>query len=233
VFAAASLRDVATELGAAFEARHDTRVLFNFAGSNFLAQQIAATPKADLFLSADRRWVDFLESKGKTVAGSRRSFLSNKLVVIGHAKTELAFATATDLATAGYEHLALADPLAVPAGRYARSWLESVAHGSGTLWDAVSPRVTPTLDVRAALALVESDPRVIGIVYASDVLQSARARVLFEPDAAQQPAIVYGAVRIASGRSSELVQPFFDFLFSAEARDVYAKHGFIPPHDER
>lgn len=229
VFAAASLRDVAAEVGAAFEDAHGAAVVLSFAGSNVLARQILASPQADVFLSADAAWVEELERAGRTVGGSRRAIFGNRLVVIARRDAALGIEDLDDLATAGYRHLALADPSAVPAGRYARACLEATPAGDGNLWQAVAKRVVPALDVRAALALVESDPRIAGIVYATDARSSPEVEILCELPPRPDVAIRYWAVQIAGGPSPDLGRRFLDFVAGPRAAAIAARYGFLPP----
>ena len=229
VAAAASLRDVATELASEYERQYGTRIDFNFAGSNVLAHQIAAAAQVDVFLSADPRWIDFLAEEGKIVPGSRRPILRNKLVVVARRDCELPITQADDLARCGYKHLIVADPEAVPAGRYAKSWLSSQRYNEGTLWQAVAARITPALDVRAALALIESDHDMVGIVYLSDHVSSQRTRILIEPTADQQPEIEYGAALIAVDSPSPDASRFVEFVAGQKSRSTITRHGFGVP----
>ncbi len=229
VFAAASLRDVAAEIGRGFERRHPAAVVFNFAGSNTLAQQIDAAPRADVFLSADERWVDFLDRNRRTVPGSRRSFLSNRLVLVAHRDADLEVREPGELAAARFRFLALADPEAVPAGRYARAALGRVKRDGADLWTQVANRLAPTLDVRAALALVESDPEILGVVYRTDAMTSEKVRVLCELPPSDEAPITYFAVLVAGGGRPELGRLFLDFLASPEARAIAEGYGFEPP----
>ncbi len=228
VFAAASLRNVAADLAVEMERRHGVGVVYNFAGSNTLAQQIRAAPGADVFLSADEQWVDVLEDAGRTVTGTRRAFLSNRLVVIARRDAALEIDDPRELADAasGVRFLALADPQAVPAGRYARAALERLDHDGGDLWSALADKVAPALDVRAALALVESDPEIAGVVYRSDAMTSQKVRVLCELPAADDAPIRYSAVLIAGGAAPELGRLFLDFLLGPAAREIAERHGF-------
>lgn len=226
VFAATSLQEVARDLAAEFERRNPAEVVFNFAGSNTLAQQIDAAPRADVLLSADERWMDFLDQAGRTVAGTRRTFLSNRLVLIAHRDASVEVREPRDLARAPFRFLALADPAAVPAGRYARAALERVRWDGADLWAVVADRVAPALDVRAALALVESDPEILGIVYRTDAETSAEVRVLYEFPPANDAPIIYCAAEIAGGQSPELGRRFLDFLVSPTARAIAERHGF-------
>lgn len=229
VFAAASLHELAAELAAGFERREPVAVELNLAGSNTLAQQILAAPGADVFISADRDWVEVVERRGRAVAGSRRALFTNRLVLIERRGAGTGIRRPEELARGGFDHLAVADPAGVPAGRYARQALTAIDVGRGSLWDAVAPRVVPALDVRAALALVESDDRFLGIVYRTDARGSARVETLFEfpPGAAAE--VVYWGVLLADGRRPDLAARFLDHLGSPEARAIVRRHGFGLP----
>jgi len=134
-----------------------------------------------------------------------------------------------ELADPGYRLLALADPEAVPAGRYARGALEEIQLDGGTLWQAVSARVAPALDVRAALALVESDPQILGIVYKTDARQSEWVRVLHEfPPLGAARVTYYGAL-VEDGGRPVLGQRFLDFVAGPEGRRITERHGFGAP----
>ena len=214
VHAAASLRDALTEIGAAYEKSAGVGVVFNFAGSNTLAQQIVASGAGDVFLSADQHWMDEVERSGRILAGTRRTVLANRLVVIARTDSTVAIARPDDLSTASFRALAMGDPEAVPAGRYAKAVLK------GRVWDAVVARVVPSPDVRAALALVESDPAIVGIVYRTDAKSSSKVRVLTElPGEA-----TYAAAALREGHGRR----FVGFLTSAEGRAIFEKHGFLP-----
>ena len=227
VFVAASLRDVAQDIGAAFALTQHVDLVYNFAGSNALAQQIKASRSADVFLSANVDWVDFLEKANLLVPGSRRNFLSNRLVVVSRKDAHFQFGNPGELATLNFSFLALADPEAVPAGRYAKAFLESVELGGGSLWQALKDKVAPTADVRAALGLVESDPRIIGVVYRTDVTTSDKTKLLYEVPSTLHPAITYCAAALKDRPSSGLVEEYLDFLSSPDAAAVYKKYGFL------
>jgi molybdate transport system substrate-binding protein len=218
VFAAASLTDALEEIGAAYEAHTGTRVLFSFAGSNTLARQIRAGAPADVFLSANLERTEELESAGLVRSADCVPLLSNSLAVIVPAGSELTVKTARDLV--GVRRLALGDPEAVPAGIYARRWLQ----GRG-VWEALRDRVVPTLDVRAALAAVESGAADAGIVYRTDAAISRRVRVALEVPAAEAPTIVYPAAVLVSSDEPE-ARAFLEHLHSAEARAVFTRLGF-------
>ena len=164
--------------------------------------------------------MDELEGAGLVRPADRVSLLSNRLAVVVATVSDLVVSTPEDLVSA--RRLALGDPEAVPAGIYARRWLESRG-----LWERLRERVVPTLDVRAALAAVESGSAEAGIVYRSDVAISRRVRVALEVPADEAPRIVYPAAVIASSKSSE-ARPFLDHLRSADARAVFTRLGFEP-----
>lgn len=229
VFAAASLVDLAGELSVAFERREAAAVELNLAGSNVLAQQILAAPVADVFLSADLVWVEELERAGRVVAGSRRALFGNRLVLIAAEAAEIRIGRPAELAGAGFRHLALADPAAVPAGRYARAALDEIALEGTTLWQAVADRVAPTLDVRAALALVESDPEILGIVYATDARQSARVRVLYEFPPRGAARVSYFGALVDGGDRPDLGRRFLDFASGPEGLRIAERYGFGAP----
>lgn len=228
VFAAASLREAVTEAGDSFTARTGTRVSYNFAGSNDLAHQIAAAPRADVFLSASERWMDEVEQAGRVAAGSRKDLLTNVLVVVGHREATLSVSQACDLAGPGYAHLAMGDPDAVPAGTYARDWMRTVPCGGGTLWDGVRARVAPAPDVRSALGLVLADPEVIGMVYRTDQMAYAdRTKVLHE--VRDGPPIRYVVARVEGGPAPAQGSALAAFLEGPEGMAIFARHGFTPP----
>lgn len=225
VHAAASLRDVAIAAGERFEQSTGTPVVFNFAGSNVLAQQIAATGMGDLLLSADMAWLDDLEAKGCLAPSARRPFLRGSLVVIAHVDCPWRVSAPCELAALPFEHLALAHPSAVPAGRYAKAWAKGTDCGGTSLWDAVGSRVTPAKDVRAALALVAADPNIVGIVYASDAISGERVRVLLTPPPGDQPEVVYGAAVLAGAKDPEAAAAFLAFLRAPQQAALFQASG--------
>ena len=232
VFAAASLRDVVRDLEARFSEAHQADVIYNFAGSNTLAQQLRAAPVADVFLSANPEWVEVLDRAGLTLPESRRNFVSNRLALISRKDAEFYLSAPGRLPALAFSFLALADPEAVPAGRYAKTFLQAVATADRSVWEAVKDKIVPTADVRAVLGLVESDPDIIGIVYRTDALSSDRVQVVYEvPPGLHQP-IVYCAVALKNRPQPVLTARFLDFLHSPEAVAIYNTHGFVVDEGE-
>lgn len=231
VFGAASLADALEAAGDAWSQAHpDEPVQFNFAGSNDLARQIAAGAPADLFVSADRAQLDAAE---RAVADRAVPLLANRLVVIEPAASAgLAgggdvpvrpVAGARDLLA--FDRIALPDPQAVPAGVYARRWLE--AEG---VWQELAGRVVPALDVRANLEAVASGSLPVGVVYATDAAISDRVRVVYKvppPPKGDGPEIVYWAAPIDGGDRAA-AERFLAWMRSPAAGAIFRRFGFEP-----
>ncbi len=222
VYAAASLRDALSEIDRDFARVHRVRVVENFAGSNQLSQQILASPKVDLFVSASESWMDRLEQAQRLVPGTRRTLLSNQLVVVASEQSALSLGGPEDLADGTFRFLVLANP-AVPAGRYARQYLRDQG-----VWSRVEKRVLPMPDVRAALAQAERQSDVVAMVYASDAKTSDRVKVLFRVPISEGPKIRYPVSLIA--RDTEVRPAARELLAlwqSDEASRVFARYGFL------
>jgi len=223
-YAAASLRDVLQDLAPGCESSLGVRLVFNLGASNDLARQIIAAARADLFFSADEDWMDRVAAAGLVDAASRRSFLSNRLVVVGPADTPLRVTAPADLKQASVRRIALANPEAVPAGKYARAWLEKAG-----LWIPLSDRVVPTLDVRAALAAVESGAVDAGIVYRTDSAISKKVRVLYEVPATEGPRISYALAALKGPGDLGAARRVAAWLAGPEAAASFERYGFVVP----
>lgn len=183
VSAAASLTDALRELATSYEKQSGDTVLFNLGASSTLARQIQEGAPADVFFSADEEKMNGLE-RGHLAPGTRRSLLSNSLVVVVAADGPLRMSAIRDLAQPRFRALALAEPQTVPAGIYAKEYLRKIG-----LWSVVIDRVIPTENVRAALAAVESGNVEAGIVYKTDALISRKVRVAWEVPRGEGPDI--------------------------------------------
>ncbi len=219
VFAAASLADALEDAGAAWREHQPgaAAVEFNFAGSDTLARQIAAGAPADLFVSANRAQLDRAK---RTVSEHAVALLGNQLVVIAPRGGEAPVAGAADLLA--FDRVGLADPEGVPAGQYARSWLERAG-----VWARLAPRVVPALDVRSNLAAVASGSVPVGVVYATDAVAGGsadRVRVVYRVPSSEAPEIVYWAAPVMGGRPGG--RAFLEFLLSPEAAQVFRGYGF-------
>ncbi len=222
VYAAASLRDVLQSLAPDCERSVGVRLVFNFGATNDLARQVEAGGKADVFFSADEAWMDRIERAGWVDRGSRRSLLSNRLVVVGPAGGPQRVRSASDLAGSDVRRLSLANPEAVPAGRYARVWLEKAG-----VWKEIESRVVPALDVRAALAAVESGGADLAVVYKTDAALSRGVRVLYEVPESEGPRISYVVAALLERPRLDLARRVVAWLSGAEATAGFARSGFI------
>ncbi len=230
VFAAASTTDAMEELAASYEAlQAGIEIRCSFAGSSTLARQIASGAPAEVFLSANPSWMDHLESRDLLQPGSRLNLLGNELVLIaGSAATEAdleALRAGASLTTVE-GRVALADPTHVPAGQYAKQALESLGW-----WSELELRVVAALDVRAALRLVDMGEAAWGLTYATDAQADDSVTIVRRIDASHHDAITY-SLALCRGASEEAVR-FAAYLASAEAREVFGKHGFTSPQTER
>jgi molybdate transport system substrate-binding protein len=226
VYAAASTRDALLKIGALYEASHNARIFFNFGSSGDLSRQIIASPGADLFLSADEIEMDRLHSASLLVTGTRGVLFSNQLVVIEPVGAESVFRipfSPGQLSSVGIRRLSLANVATVPAGRYAKAWLEQTG-----VWASLENRILPAVDVRAALAAVESGGAQAGIVYRTDVARSLRARIVFAVPRSDGPQILYSVAAIAGGAAEREALSFLNFLRSVEAQRIVEEFGFIP-----
>ncbi|HVR43568.1 MAG TPA: molybdate ABC transporter substrate-binding protein [Thermoanaerobaculia bacterium] len=223
VAAAASLGDAMRQIALAWEAAGGARVRLNLAGSNVLAEQIARGAPAEVFVSADEARMDALERRGMLLPGARRRLLSNSLVIVVPRDSGVRISAPRDLAGTEIRRLALGDPEAVPAGLYAKAWLEEAG-----VWAAVRDRILPAADVRAALAAVEAGAADAAVVYRTDALGRGRARVAYEAAPGEGPPISYAAAAIRSAPDPAEARRFLEFLASAQARTIFERHGFTP-----
>ncbi len=225
LFAAASTTEAITAVAAMFAASGRGILRPVFAASSTLAQQIVRGAPADLYLSANGAWMDFLAARGAIDVDSRIDLLSNRLVLIVPAGNPLALriAPGVDLAAAlGGGRLAMGEPTHVPAGTYAKAALQNLG-----AWPHVESKVAYMSDVRATLALVERREAAAGIVYATDAAASRKVRVVDTFPADSHPPITY-PLAIVAGRRTPATVALYDYLRGAEAQALFAAHGFVP-----
>jgi molybdate transport system substrate-binding protein len=222
VFAAASLTDAMKSVASAYERQTGDRILFNFAASSTLARQIEEGAPADIFFSADEACMDALQKNGRIVPETRKSRLSNSLVIVVAVESQLAIRSARDLTGAKIRRVALADPARVPAGVYARLYLQRLK-----LWHEVEPKVVPTENVRAALAAVESGNVEAGVVYKTDSAISRKVRVAFEVPREDTPDISYPLAMVSETEQPDAAGRFLQYLESETAARVFEAFGFV------
>jgi len=231
VFAAASLTESFGELGQLFEARRpDVTVVFNFAGSQQLVQQLAQGAPADVFASANNRQMQAAVETGRVDAASPQPFVHNRLVLVTPADNRAGLASFADLARPGLK-LVLAAP-EVPAGQYAQEFLE-LAGQDPTLGADFVAGVTQNIvsyeeNVRAVLSKVALGEADAGIVYATDAASAGDAvRILPIPDTLNVVAS-YPLAPIANSAQAELAAQFIALVLSPEGQAVLARYGFDP-----
>jgi len=222
VFAAASLTDSLREIATAYEKQTGDRIVFNLAGSGTLTRQIEEGAPADLFFSADEARMDNLEKRGFLVRETRRSRLSNSLVIVVPSDSPLGIISAKDLAEPRVKRVALGDPRTVPVGSYTREYLERLK-----LWSAVRPKGVPCESARAVLAAVESGNVEAGVVYKTDAAPSKQVRVAVEVPINEGPKISCPMALLRDSRQPEVAKKFLDYLRSDAAGEVFKRHGFI------
>ena len=223
VFAAASLKNALDVVNAAYTAQAHAPVRASYAASSALARQIEQGGPADVFISADADWMDYLAKKQLIVVSTRREVLTNHLALIAQATStvKLAIRPGFPLAQAlGDGRLAIAGP-EVPAGRYARASLQAL----GVL-GSVKDKLAPAENVRAALAFVAQGETPLGIVYDTDAKTEPKVRIVgLFPDGSHPP-IVYPAAVVAAS-PNRAAAGYLAFLQSPKAAAIFRRYGFV------
>ena len=223
VFAAASLKTALDEINAQWQGRTGKRAVVSYAASSALAKQIEQGAPADIFISADLDWMEYLAERKLIRPETRSDLLSNRLVLIAPKGTNLQVEIKPELPLAsllGQGHLALANTDAVPAGKYSKAALKALG-----VWEQVKDRIAQAENVRAALLLVSRGEAPLGIVYESDAVSDPSVvTVGILPDATH-PRIIY-PIALTSGSTSPDAGGFLDELKSPQARTIFEKQGF-------
>jgi molybdate transport system substrate-binding protein len=224
VFAAASTTNAVTEIGRLFENGKTVKFRTSFASSSTLAKQIEQAAPADVFISADKKWMDYLETRRMIEPHSRFDLLGNRIVLIAPKDSPIKridIRPGFDLVKLlGDGLFSMGDPDHVPAGIYGMQALEKLG-----VWSSIEKRVARAKDVRAALALVERGETPLGLVYATDAAISDKVKVVGVFPEGSHPPIVY-PVAIVLGRKSEAAVQFIHFLKGPEAKAVFEKYEF-------
>jgi molybdate transport system substrate-binding protein len=222
VFGAASLTNVLQDIGADYTRETGQQAQFSFAASSALARQIEAGTRADVFISADEEWMDYLATRKLIEPKSRHDILMNRLVLIAPADSPIVLKIAAHFALAaalGKDKLATGDPDSVPVGRYARAALTNLG-----VWREVASHIVPTEDVRSALAFVARGETPLGIVYETDARVEKRVRIVDTFPQDSHPPITYPVALIATAKPG--AARFVAYLKSPAARAVFARYGF-------
>lgn len=227
VFAASSMTNALQTAKQAFQKTHpDTHIQLSFASSSKLARQIENGAPANIFISADQKWMNYLAEKQLIAEQSRVDIARNRLVLIvpkDSKVTKVNLRAPQWTAYLGDGRLAIGEPNAVPAGRYAKQALTAI-HA----WHWVEKKLAPAANVRVALSYVERGETPMGIVYATDAKLTDKVRVLAEfPKSSYEP-ITYPAA-LVKGQDNAESQAFLAFLRSDEGQKIFAQYGFMRP----
>ena len=223
VLAAASLQESMTAAADAWARRGHARPAISFAASSALARQAEAGGAADLFVSADEAWMDYLANRNLLAPGTRADMVGNRLVVVAPAASHARVTARTLGRQLAAGPVSMADSGAVPAGKYGKAALEHMG-----VWPQVAPHVVSGDSVRAALATVERGAAPFGIVYATDARASPKVRVAGVFPASSHPPIRYPLARLRASTSPD-AEGFRRFLLSGAGRAIFARFGFSAP----
>lgn len=221
VYAAASLTNAVSEIASQYTKAHGIKVVGAYAASSALAKQIDSGAPADVFISADQNWMNYLQDKQKILPGTRKDLLQNRLVLIAPQGRgfKVEARQGFDLSQAFDGRLCTGDTESVPVGIYARQTLQSLGW-----WNALKSRIVGTQDVRAALAFVERGECAAGIVYETDARISTRTEIVTVlPDEGHDP-VTYPVAVVTGARPQ--AQAFVDYLSSPAAGAIFEKYGF-------
>ena len=230
VFAAASLKNALDDVDTAFTKATGVKIVASYEASSSLAKQIEAGAPADVFISADLRWMDYVAGKKLIKADTRVNLLGNRLVLIAPKDSKLdhvAIGQGFDIAKlAGDGHIAVADVKAVPAGLYAKAALEKLG-----AWTAAEPKLAQAVNVRATLAFVARAETPLGIVYETDAKIEPKVKIVgYFPNGSYAP-VTYPVAATASSKNAA-VGKYLDFLRTPAAKAIFEKYGFsflLPP----
>ncbi|HME61322.1 MAG TPA: molybdate ABC transporter substrate-binding protein [Candidatus Binatia bacterium] len=222
VSAAASLTDVLKEIGKNYQTKSKHKIRLALGPSNFLARQIDEGAPADIFFSADVAQMDFLEKNRRLEPDTRKNLLSNQLVIVVPADSKLAIVSPKDLLKPEVKKIALADPTAVPVGVYSSKYLSDEG-----LWNKLTGKIVPVLDVRATLAAVESANVEAGFVYRTDAAISNKVKVVYQVPPDKGPKIIYPIAVVRASTKKEAARDLMSYLLSPAGKSIFRKFGFV------
>jgi molybdate transport system substrate-binding protein len=224
VSAAASLTNAFPEIGKVFEKQHPgTKIIYNFAASGPLLQQIAQGAPVDVFASADQKTMNQAQEKKLIVPATRKNFVSNRLVLIVPIDSKLTVSGLKDLTGPQVKRVAVGNPTTVPAGRYTKEALEKAG-----LWDKLSPKFILAESVRQVLDYVSRGEVDTGFVYSTDAA-IAKGKVKVIQTVTEHAPILYPIAVTESTGKQALAQSFVDFVLGPGAQDFFSKFGFGKP----
>ena len=223
IFAAASMKNALDDANAAFTKASGVKAVASYAASSALAKQIESGAPADVFISADLQWMDYVADKKLIKTDSRVNLLGNKLVLIAPTDSKLDKVVITqgfDIAKlAGDGRIAVADVKAVPAGLYAKAALEKLGG-----WAAAEPKLAMAENVRATLSFVARGETPLGIVYETDAKVDPGVKIVGNFPEDSHPPIIYPVAMTAKGKPE--AAPYLAFLRTPAATTIFEKYGF-------
>ncbi|WP_420007650.1 molybdate ABC transporter substrate-binding protein [Xanthomonas sacchari] len=229
VFAAASLKESLDEAASAYQRASGTPVQVSYAASSTLARQVEQGAPADVFVSADQEWMDYLQQRKLIDPALRRDLLGNTLVLVApaasKAQVDLRKPGALLAALGAQGRLAVGQTTSVPAGKYARAALQALGQ-----WDAVQPRLAESESVRSALMLVARGETPLGIVYGSDAQAEPKVRVVATFPADSHAPIVYPVAPLRASAQGKAAAEFVRWLGTPPAQAIFRRHGFSLAH---
>ena len=224
VFAAASLQESLDAVAKAWEAQGGRHVVVSYAASSVLARQIEQGAQADVFVSADNDWMDYLQDRKQIEPASRFVLVRNALVLIApvnsNVRTVDLNSLSSVLAALGHGRLAVAETASVPAGRYAKQALEKLK-----LWTPLSTHLAQGDNVRAALEYVARGEASLGIVYLTDARAEPRVHIVALFPGKTHAPILYPAARTMTA-DAKVAADFLAFLRTPQAVAIFRHAGF-------
>ena len=224
VFAAASLKNALDDADAAFTKASGVKVTASYAASSALAKQIEQGAPADVFISADLKWMDYVAGKNLIKTDTRVNLLGNRLVLIAPADSKIGnvkIGQGFDIAKlAGPGRIAVADVKAVPAGLYAKAALEKLG-----AWAAAEPKLAQAESVRATLAFVARGETPLGIVYETDAKIEPKVKIVGAFPEDSHPPVIYPVAATSSSKNAATGR-YLTFLRSPAAKAIFEKYGF-------
>jgi len=224
IFAAASLKTALDGAAAAYEKSTGNKAVISYAGSSALAKQIEQGAPADIFVSADLDWMDYVQKAKLIKDDTRFNLFGNRLVLIAPKASTVELKIGKDFplaAALGDNHLAMANVKSVPAGKYGSAALQKLG-----VWSAVGPKVAQADNVRAALALVAQGEAPLGIVYETDAAAEPKVKIVDVFPEDTHPPIIYPIAIIAATKNGDAAKAFIDYLKSPDAQAFFTKQGF-------
>jgi len=223
VFAAASMKNALDDINAAYTAKTGVKITASYAASSALAKQIEGGAPADVFISADLDWMDYVAKKNLIKADTRSNLLGNRIVLVApkDKAKPVEITQGFDLgALVGDGKLAMGAVESVPAGKYGKAALEKLG-----AWKGVEAKVAGAESVRAALAFVSRGEAPYGIVYQTDAAADKGVAIVGTFPADSHPPIIYPVAILSDSKNAD-AKAYLDFLKSAKAEPFFKAEGF-------